>query len=38
MQKLVDALQAEKAFHVVTKFGNPNQPAALLVEADLRVR
>lgn len=35
-QKLVDALQAEKSFHVLTKFVNPDKTTRPLTEADLR--
>ncbi len=35
-QKLVDALKAEKAFHVITTFANPDKTTRPLTEADLR--
>jgi ABC-2 type transport system permease protein len=35
-QKLVDALLAEKSFHVLTKFVNPDNTTRPLTEADLR--
>jgi ABC-2 type transport system permease protein len=35
-QKLVDALQAEKSFRIVTQFVNPDKTTRPLTEADLR--
>ena len=34
--KLVEALQAEKSFHILTKFVNPDETTRPLTEADLR--
>ena len=35
-QKLVDVLKAEKSFHVITTFTNPDQTTRPLTQADLR--